>query len=42
MATSVWSLVTKVRRRDLSRCPLCLDCRRRAYGRAAVPLPGRL
>jgi len=41
MAASVWSLVTKVRRRDFSRCTLRSDRRRRAYGRAAVPLPGR-
>ena len=41
MAVSVWSLVTKVRRRHLSRGSLCSDCRRRPYGRDAVPLPGR-
>ena len=41
MAVSVWSLVTKVRRRHLSGCSLCSDCRGRAYGRAAVPLPSR-
>ena len=34
---SVWSLVTKVRRCDLSRCSLCSD--RRARSCDAVPLP---
>ena len=36
---SVWSLVTKVRRCDLSRCSLCSDRRGRARSSDAVPLP---